>query len=303
MNPIIEIRNLIKSFNGANAVDNISFKVQQGAFFGLLGPNGAGKTTTIRMLYGFAPPTSGELRVFGEEITTAWRRIKARIGVCHQENTLDPELTVLQNLLVYAGYFAVPKAKARRRAAELLDFFALAHRSEAKVMELSGGMARRVILARALINEPDLLVLDEPTTGLDPQSRHQLWERLETLKASGLTVLLTTHYMEEAERLCDRLVIIDHGRILVEGTPEELKTRYAGERVIEIIAPQEELAGFLTANQISFDDLGKRLVVYLAADGNLEEQIRRDYCRDRCTFRSGTLEDVFLRLTGRELRE
>jgi lipooligosaccharide transport system ATP-binding protein len=303
MNPIIEIRNLIKSFNGANAVDNISFKVQQGAFFGLLGPNGAGKTTTIRMLYGFAPPTSGELRVFGEEITTAWRRIKARIGVCHQENTLDPDLTVLQNLLVYAGYFAVPKAKARRRAAELLDFFALAHRSEAKVMELSGGMARRVILARALINEPDLLVLDEPTTGLDPQSRHQLWERLETLKASGLTVLLTTHYMEEAERLCDRLVIIDHGRILVEGTPEELKTRYAGERVIEIIAPQEELAGFLTANQISFDDLGKRLVVYLAADGNLEEQIRRDYCRDRCTFRSGTLEDVFLRLTGRELRE
>ncbi len=303
MNPIIEIRNLIKSFNGANAVDNISFKVQQGAFFGLLGPNGAGKTTTIRMLYGFAPPTNGELRVFGEEITAAWRRIKARIGVCHQENTLDPDLTVLQNLLVYAGYFAVPKAKARRRAAELLDFFALAHRSEAKVMELSGGMARRVILARALINEPDLLVLDEPTTGLDPQSRHQLWERLETLKASGLTVLLTTHYMEEAERLCDRLVIIDHGRILVEGTPEELKTRYAGERVIEIIAPQEELAGFLTANQISFDDLGKRLVVYLAADGNLEEQIRRDYCRDRCTFRSGTLEDVFLRLTGRELRE
>jgi lipooligosaccharide transport system ATP-binding protein len=303
MNPIIEIRNLIKSFNGANAVDNISFKVQQGAFFGLLGPNGAGKTTTIRMLYGFAPPTSGELRVFGEEITTAWRRIKARIGVCHQENTLDPDLTVLQNLLVYAGYFAVPKAKARRRAAELLDFFALAHRSEAKVMELSGGMARRVILARALINEPDLLVLDEPTTGLDPQSRHQLWERLETLKASGLTVLLTTHYMEEAERLCDRLVIIDHGKILVEGTPEELKARYAGERVIEIIAPQEELAGFLTANQISFDDLGKRFVVYLAADGNLEEQIRRDYCLDRCTFRSGTLEDVFLRLTGRELRE
>lgn len=303
MSPIIEIRNLIKSFNGAKAVDNISINVQQGAFFGLLGPNGAGKTTTIRMLYGFAPPTSGELCVFGEEITTAWRRIKARIGVCHQENTLDPDLTVLQNLLVYAGYFAVPKAKARRRAEELLDFFALAHRRDAKVMELSGGMARRVILARALINEPDLLILDEPTTGLDPQSRHQLWERLETLKASGLTVLLTTHYMEEAERLCDRLVIIDHGRILVEGTPEELKARYAGERVIEIIAPHEELAGFLTANQVSFDDLGKRFVVYLATDGNLEEEIRRDYCGDRCTFRSGTLEDVFLRLTGRELRE
>lgn len=300
---IIEVRNLFKQFDGVSAVDGISFTVAKGAFFGLLGPNGAGKTTTIRMLYGFLPPSRGDLRVFGMDITQKWRTIKARVGVCHQENTLDPDLTVLQNLLVYAGYFAVPKKRARERAEELLDFFALAHRREAKVMELSGGMARRVILARALINEPELLILDEPTTGLDPQSRHQLWERLETLKASGLTVLITTHYMEEAEHLCDRLVIVDHGKILVQGAPQALKGRHAGERVIEVIGPQADLGDFLKANRISFDDLGKRLVIYLTADPDLEEKIRKDYCLDRCTFRSGTLEDVFLRLTGRELRE
>jgi lipooligosaccharide transport system ATP-binding protein len=303
MTPIIEIRDLVKAYNGITAVDGISFSVDKGAFFGLLGPNGAGKTTTIRMLYGFMPPTRGQLSVFGKDITTDWRDIKGRIGLCHQENTLDPDLTVLQNLLVYAGYFAMPQARARQRAEELLDFFALSHRSGAKVMELSGGMARRVILARALINEPDLLILDEPTTGLDPQSRHQLWERLETLKRSGLTVLITTHYMEEAERLCDRLVIIDHGKILVEGTPEALKARHAGERVIEMSGSGDELTAFLRANQVSFDDLGDRLLIYLSADTMLEDRIRTDYCLDHCAFRSGTLEDVFLRLTGRELRE
>ncbi|MDJ0784448.1 MAG: ATP-binding cassette domain-containing protein [Desulfosarcinaceae bacterium] len=303
MDPIIEIHNLIKTFNGVSAVDGISFSVAKGAFFGLLGPNGAGKTTTIRMLYGFTPPSSGELRVFRREITSDWRWIKAKIGVCHQENTLDPDLTVRQNLLVYAGYFAVPKAVARRRAEELLDFFALSHRGDAKVMELSGGMARRVILARALINDPDLLILDEPTTGLDPQSRHQLWERLETLKASGLTVLLTTHYMEEAERLCDRLVIIDHGKILVEGSPQALKQRHAGDRIVEVAGPGAALLDFLAASQIPYDDLGERLLIYLTAEQEIEERIRSEFCMDRCTFRSGTLEDVFLRLTGRELRE
>jgi lipooligosaccharide transport system ATP-binding protein len=303
MTPIIEIRELVKTYNGVTAVNGISFSVEKGAFFGLLGPNGAGKTTTIRMLYGFTPPTRGQLSVFGKEITSDWRAIKGRIGICHQENTLDPDLTVLQNLLVYAGYFAMPKARARQRAEELLDFFALSHRSKAKVMELSGGMARRVILARALINEPDLLILDEPTTGLDPQSRHQLWERLETLKVSGLTVLITTHYMEEAEHLCDRLVIIDHGKILVEGTPNALKARHAGERVIEVSGSGADLTAFLTDNGISFDDLGGRLLIYLSADPALEDRIRTDYCLDHCTFRSGTLEDVFLRLTGRELRE
>jgi lipooligosaccharide transport system ATP-binding protein len=303
MAPIIEICDLIKTYDGVTAVDGISFAVQKGAFFGLLGPNGAGKTTTIRMLYGFTPPTGGELRVFGREITSDWRRIKARIGVCHQENTLDPDLTVRQNLLVYAGYFAIPKEQARRRADELLDFFALSHRSGAKVMELSGGMARRVILARALINDPDLLILDEPTTGLDPQSRHQLWERLETLKASGLTVLLTTHYMEEAERLCDRLVIIDHGKILVEGSPQALKRRHSGERVVEVTGPGPELVDYLRDLGVPFDDLESRLLIYLTAQADLEDRIRTDFCMDRCTFRSGTLEDVFLRLTGRELRE
>jgi lipooligosaccharide transport system ATP-binding protein len=303
MAPIVEIRDLVKQFGAITAVDGISLEIRKGAFFGLLGPNGAGKTTTIRMLYGFMPPTSGRLSVFGKDITTDWRTIKSRIGICHQENTLDPDLTVLQNLLVYAGYFALPKARARQRAEELLDFFALSHRSNAKVLELSGGMARRVILARALINDPDLLILDEPTTGLDPQSRHQLWERLESLKVSGLTVLITTHYMEEAEHLCDRLVIIDHGKILVEGAPKALKARHAGERVIEVNGSGADLTAFLTDNQISFDDLGDRLLIYLSADPSLEDRIRTDYCLDHCTFRSGTLEDVFLRLTGRELRE
>jgi lipooligosaccharide transport system ATP-binding protein len=303
MAPIIEIRDLIKTYNGVTAVDGISFAVQKGNFFGLLGPNGAGKTTTIRMLYGFTPPTGGELRVFDRDITSDWRRIKARIGVCHQENTLDPDLTVRQNLLVYAGYFAIPKEQAQRRAAELLDFFALSHRSGAKVMELSGGMARRVILARALINDPDLLILDEPTTGLDPQSRHQLWEKLETLKASGLTVLLTTHYMEEAERLCDRLVIVDHGRVLVEGSPQALKRRHSGERVVEVAGQSPELVDYLRDLEVPFDDLENRLLIYLNAQAELEDRIRTEFCMDRCTFRSGTLEDVFLRLTGRELRE
>jgi len=301
--PIVDIHNLVKRYDGMTAVDGISLAVNRGECFGLLGPNGAGKTTTIRMLYGFSPPTAGDLRVFGLDITRDWRRIKAKIGICHQDNTLDPDLTVEQNLLVYAGYFAVPKAEARRRAGELLDFFALAHRRQAKVMALSGGMARRLILARALINQPELLILDEPTTGLDPQSRHQLWERLETLKQTGLTVLLTTHYMEEAERLCDRLVIVDHGKILVEGSPPALKARHAGDRVVEVAGPGPELGDFLKTNGIQFDDLGQRLLIYLNEKQDVEDRIRDDFCVDQCTYRGGTLEDVFLRLTGRELRE
>ena len=212
MDKIIDIQNLVKQFNGFTAVNDISFSVDRGEFFGLLGPNGAGKTTTIRMLYGFSPPTRGKLRIFGMDIKTDFRRIKARIGVCQQDNTLDPDLSVEQNLHVFAGYFSIPKKEANERTKELLDFFALSHKKDAKVMELSGGMARRLILARSLVNRPELLILDEPTTGLDPQSRHQVWEKLEDLKKIGLTVVITTHNMEEASRLCDRLVIVDHGK-------------------------------------------------------------------------------------------
>jgi lipooligosaccharide transport system ATP-binding protein len=268
-----------------------------------LGPNGAGKTTTIRMLYGFSPPTSGSLRVFDTDITTNPRQIKARIGVCQQDNTLDPDLTVAQNLMVFAGYFAIPRKEAAIRAAELLDFFALSHRKQAKVMDLSGGMARRLILARALINRPELLILDEPTTGLDPQSRHQVWEKLEALKDEGLTALLTTHNMEEAAKLCDRLVIIDHGKILVNGSPRELIARHAGTQVIEIEGPDQALRDYVESNQIEHEDLGRRIILYTPEGDTHGSIVRQQFCTERCIFRNSTLEDVFLRLTGRELRE
>jgi lipooligosaccharide transport system ATP-binding protein len=303
MENIIEVENLYKRFGKITAVDGISFSVSRGEFFGLLGPNGAGKTTTIRMLYGFSPPTSGSIRVFDIDIDTGWRAIKSRIGVCHQENTLDPDLSVTQNLKVFASYFSIPKAEAGRRADELLDFFALSHKKNAKVAELSGGMARRLILARALINRPALLVLDEPTTGLDPQSRHQLWDKLEALKKSGLTVVITTHYMEEAAQLCDRLVIVDHGKILVDGSPEALIAAHAGRHVIEVDGPEDGLRSFIAEEHVAHDDLGDRLILYTSEDSRLNDTIRERFCMNKCTFRNGTLEDVFLRLTGRELRE
>jgi lipooligosaccharide transport system ATP-binding protein len=303
MEKIVEVENLVKQFDGLTAVNKISFRVQKGEFFGLLGPNGAGKTTTIRMLYGFSPPSNGSLKIFGKDITSDWRQIKSKIGVCQQDNTLDPDLSVEKNLHIYAGYFSIPKKQAEESCAELLDFFALTHKKDSKVMELSGGMARRLILARALINQPDLLILDEPTTGLDPQSRHQVWEKLETLKQSGLTVLITTHYMEEASRLCDRLVIIDHGKILVNGSPQDLIARYAGKNVIEIEGPEQALREFVKDHHIEHEDLERRLIIYAPEGADLNDTIRDRFCSDKCIYRSSSLEDVFLRLTGRELRE
>ena len=303
MDEVIGVNNLVKQFNGIRAVDAISFSVQSGEFFGLLGPNGAGKTTTIRMLYGFSPPSAGSLNLFGMDIAAHWRRIKSRIGVCQQENTLDPDLTVEQNLHIYAGYFSIPKPETIERTEELLAFFALTHKKDAKVMELSGGMARRLILARALINRPKLLILDEPTTGLDPQSRHQVWEKLEALKESGLTVLITTHYMEEAYRLCDRLVIIDHGKILVDGSPQDLIAQYAGRQIIEIEGADDTLRDYVNTNGIQHDDLNRRLILYVPDGSDVGHVIRDRFCSEKCTYRNSTLEDVFLRLTGRELRE
>jgi lipooligosaccharide transport system ATP-binding protein len=300
---IIDIRNLVKQFDGFTAVNDISFSVDQGEFFGLLGPNGAGKTTTIRMLYGFSPPTRGELRIFGRDIRTDYRKIKSRIGVCQQDNTLDPDLSVEQNLHVFAGYFSIPKKEAGKRTKELLDFFALSHKKDAKVIELSGGMVRRLILARSLINQPELLILDEPTTGLDPQSRHQVWEKLENLKKTGLTVVITTHNMEEASHLCDRLIIVDHGKILVNGNPEDLIERHAGHNIIEIEGPDQALVEYVKEHNIGFDDLGRRLILYETQEKDLNHTIRERFCSEKCTYRKSTLEDVFLRLTGRELRD
>ena len=303
MEKIIEVQNLVKKFNGFTAVDGVSFSVAKGEFMGFLGPNGAGKTTTIRMLYGFSPPTGGLLKIFGMDIKSNWREIKSRIGVCQQDNTLDPDLSVVQNLHVYAGYFSIKKQEVIKRSSELLDFFALNHKKDAKVMELSGGMIRRLILARSLINNPDILILDEPTTGLDPQSRHQVWEKLETLKKTGLTVLLTTHYMDEASRLCDRLIILDHGKILVEGRPKDIIKSHAGENIIEIEMPDKPLRDFISANNIKHDDLGERVILYVTEGTELDHIIRKNFCTEQCIYRKSTLEDVFLRLTGRELRE
>jgi lipooligosaccharide transport system ATP-binding protein len=300
---VIEARKVVKRFGAFTAVDGVKFKVENGEFFGLLGPNGAGKTSVIRMIYGFSPVTSGTMRIFGLDIASDWREIRSRLGVCQQDNTLDPDLTVEQNLILYARYFNIDKTDARGRAEAALDFFALTNKRGAKVMELSGGLARRLQLARALMAEPELLILDEPTTGLDPQSRHQVWERLFELKKRGLTMLLTTHYMSEAETLCDRLVIMDHGRIIAEGRPRSLITEHAAESVIEIENPGETLKAFVKEHNVRHDDLGARIIIYAERNGELENEVRERFCRESCRFRTGNLEDVFLRLTGRELRE
>jgi lipooligosaccharide transport system ATP-binding protein len=301
--PVVAARDLVKTYGGAAAVDGVSFSIAPGICFGILGPNGAGKTTTIRMTYGFTPRTAGELLVFGLDVERHPREVKSRIGVCQQQDSLDPDLSVEANLRVFASYFDIPAGKAAERAAELLDFIGLSHRRDAPVAALSGGMARRLMIARALVNDPRLLILDEPTTGLDPQSRHQVWERLQALKAAGLTILLTTHYMDEAQRLCDRLVIMDQGKILVEGKPAELVRRHAGGGVIEVEEPDDRLRSWVVKEGLDHEDLGHRLIVYSEQGERLFRTISEGYCTTGCNLRMATLEDVFLRLTGRGLRE
>lgn len=303
MNAVIQAEALRKTFGELVAVDDLSFSIAYGECFGILGPNGAGKTSTIRMVYGFSPLTAGSLSVFGLDVTRHPRAVKARIGVCQQENNLDPELTVLQNLLVFARYFNIPAPEAERRSHELLTFMALDHREESRVPDLSGGLLRRLVMARALINRPELLILDEPTTGLDPQSRHQVWERLEELRAKGLSILLTTHNMDEAYRLCDRLIIMDGGRLLVEGKPAELVLSHVGRHILEIVAPADGLAEFLTQRSVSYERFGHRIIISIGDGSDLYREISERFCSGGCTMRMATLEDVFLRLTGRELRE
>lgn len=303
MNAVIRAESLRKTFGELVAVDDLSFSIAYGECFGILGPNGAGKTSTIRMVYGFSPLTAGKLSVFGLDVTRHPRAVKARVGVCQQENTLDPELTVLQNLLVFARYFNIPAPEAERRSRELLKFMALDHREESRVPDLSGGLLRRLVMARALINKPELLILDEPTTGLDPQSRHQVWERLDELRADGLSILLTTHYMDEASRLCDRLIIMDGGRLLVEGKPADLVLRHVGRHILEIADPADGLAAFLAEQGIPYEKIGHRIIISTEDGGDLYREISERFCSGGCAMRMATLEDVFLRLTGRELRE
>ena len=301
--PILQVESLRKTYGSLNAVDGISFAVQPGECFGLLGPNGAGKTTTIRMLYGYTPRDAGRLELFGLDIDQHLRDIKRRIGICQQEDSLDPDLSVRENLIGYARYFSIPRREAQQSADQLLEFFALQGRAKNKIMTLSGGLKRRLMLARALVNQPEFLILDEPTTGLDPQSRQLLWQKLAELKGRGLTILLTTQYMEEAERLCDILVIVDHGRILDEGQPRALVREHVGHTVLEIADPDAAVREFLSGESCRMEDLDRRLLVYLDDGDELFLKLTREVRAEGCTLRPASLEDLFLKLTGRELRE
>jgi lipooligosaccharide transport system ATP-binding protein len=300
--PIIEARGLRKDFGALKAVDGISFSVMPGEVFGFLGPNGAGKTTTMRMIECVSPATAGMLTVFGIDVNRDAREIKRRLGVVPQETNLDPDFTCFENLVVYARYFGIPRAEARERAEELLSFVQLLEKRDVPIEKLSGGMKRRLILARALVNSPGLLVLDEPTIGLDPQARHLMWEKLKALQAAGNTIVLTTHYLEEAERLCNRLVIMDHGKILIEGTPAELVHQYAGEEVVEVDHTPEVVA-CLQEMGARYEVFGDMIEVFTDQPREVAKRLLSDCNPGRVFVRRGSLEDVFLSLTGRVLRD
>ncbi len=306
--PAVVAAGLRKSYDGRLAVDGIDFAVESGICFGFLGPNGAGKTTTMKMVYGLGAIDGGELAVLGMDAARERRAIKRRLGVVPQETNLDGELTVRENLTVHARYFGIDPAVAARRAEELLSFSLLAERPDDRVWALSGGMKRRLLVARALINEPELVVLDEPTTGLDPQARLAVWRALDRLKRRGVTLLITTHYMEEAARLCDRLVIMDHGRIVAEGEPGALVLEHVGREVLELELSEgcdaERLIGTLDGRLDGHDLSDEVLMLYTSdAEALLAEIDHREYPHESAFVRRATLEDVFLRITGRSLRE
>ena len=299
---IIEVQELKKNFGDVIAVDGISFTVKKGEVFGFLGPNGAGKTSTMKIIACVSPRTSGTVRVFDHDPDKEPAGIKQRLGVVPQETNLDPDFTCDGNLFTYARYFDISPEHAHRKAEELLTFVQLQEKRDVAVEKLSGGMKRRLILARALVNNPDLLILDEPTIGLDPQARHLIWERLKLLQAQGNTIVLTTHYLDEAARLCDRLVIMDNGKILVEGSPPELVKQYVGDEVVEV-EKTEEVLSCLVEKNIPFEVIGESVQI---ATGSSREVMRVLF--DQCSphkvlTRPATLEDVFLKLTGRKLRE
>jgi len=304
MPDIIDAQDLKKNYGSTVAVDGIQFTVRKGEIFGFLGPNGAGKTTTMKMITCVSPRTSGTLTVLGMDPDQSPAEIKQRLGVVPQETNLDPDFTCFGNLYYYSRYFDIPKEVAEKKADELLEFVQLKEKRDVAVEKLSGGMKRRLILARALVNTPDLLILDEPTIGLDPQARHLIWEKLRNLQAQGNTIVMTTHYLDEAERLCDRLVIMDNGKILVEGTPAELVRQYAGHEIVEVETSDDVIA-CLTELKAPFEQTGDMIQITATIDSARE--IARsvlDRCKPkRMITRPATLEDVFLKLTGRTLRE
>ncbi|HEX3304733.1 MAG TPA: ABC transporter ATP-binding protein [Streptosporangiaceae bacterium] len=305
MDNLIHAQGLVKRFGDFTAVDGIDVEVRRGEAFGFLGPNGAGKSSTMRMIGCVSPPTEGVLEILGLDPRRDGPRIRARLGVCPQLDNLDIELTVRENLTTYARFFGIPRKVARRRADELLEFVQLSERADSKVEPLSGGMKRRLTIARAMVNQPEMVLLDEPTTGLDPQARHLVWERLFRLKQQGVTLVLTTHYMDEAEQLCDRLVVMDGGRIAAEGSPRDLIEQYSTREVVELrfaAESQEPYAEKLAGLGERLEVLPDRVLLYVDdGDEAAAEVQRRSLMPASVLVRRSSLEDVFLHLTGRTL--
>ncbi len=304
--PLVHARGLVKRFGDLVAVDGIDFNVHKGEAFGFLGPNGAGKSSTMRMIGCVSPPSGGTLRVLGLDPNNNGADIRARLGVVPQEDSLDLELTVRENMLIYGRYFGLARKLVQERTERLLEFVQLEERIDSKVEPLSGGMKRRLTIARSLINEPDILLLDEPTTGLDPQARHVVWDRLHELKHGGATLLLTTHYMDEAEQLCDRLVVMDKAKIVAEGSPQELIRRYSTREVVELRfateRPHDDIAGRVNGLARRIETLSGRLLLYTDDGDRTADRIHELGVQAQSTLvRRSTLEDVFLHLTGRSL--
>jgi lipooligosaccharide transport system ATP-binding protein len=299
---IIVARDLKKSFKDFVAVDGISFSIEEGEMFGFLGPNGAGKTTTMRMIQCISPVTGGSLEVLDMDVSSQQREIKSLMGVVPQENNLDEDFTVYENLLVYSRYFDIPKYEAEKRVEELLDFVQLLEKRDVMTESLSGGMKRRLVLARALINRPDVLILDEPTVGLDPQARHLIWEKLRNLKKQGVTIVLTSHYLDEVEKLCDRLVVMDNGKILVEGSPMGVIEEFIGSDIIEA-ENNPELLECLQQKEAKYEIIGDTVHIYADNAREISEYLLMECSLSKISARPATLEDVFLKLTGRRLRE
>ncbi len=300
----IEATDLTKKFSDLIAVKGISFKVYKGECFGFLGPNGAGKTTTIKMIHCVLPITSGELYVSGMTVKEKEREIKSIIGVAPQEANLDPDFTTIRNLLIYSRYFNIPKEKALKKARELVEFLHLEEKKDVIINNLSGGMKKRLILARALINDPKMLILDEPTTGLDPQGRHLIWDTITELKKRGVTIILTTHYMEEAAQLCDRLVIMDNGKIIEEGKPSDLVKKHIGDKVLQVPNNKEIIKHLdTTCPDAKYEVTGEKIYVFSSRCETVFPQILQKFFPQETLMRDANLEDVFLKLTGRRLRD
>ncbi|UCF06057.1 MAG: ATP-binding cassette domain-containing protein [bacterium] len=299
----VEARQLTKRYGDLVAVNCIDFGIVPGEIFGFLGPNGAGKTTTVKMIYAAVPITAGTLTVFGWDVPSCPRKIKSILGVCPQEINLDPDFSVYKNLVVYSRYFGIDSSRARSRAEELIDFFQLGEKRDQKIENLSGGLKKRLLIVRALVNDPKLLILDEPTTGLDPQARHQIWDKIRELRRSGTTVILTTHYMEEASALCDRLVIMDEGRIIERGAPAELISRYIGRDVIEIEDFDDGVEEHFAAAGLKYERYSDKLYIYAECGRESLPSVTKIADTGNIILRQATLEDVFLKLTGRQLRE